>query len=734
MSDFKIKFRDPQTGKLFEVEADQMKGSWSKGEVDKSFDKSEVGDGKVDLLISEKRWFWDYNRHLGVEKEKLTPEEAAALKRALEDPNSAKLRVFDIMSGREVKGLRVLETDASGELQELSPNLDRTGAHRPVQITPEGWIATPSGENPKNLNEIGDGLFRAASLIDDVKENLFDSIQAPLPLKEKLFKNISETWNKVSPDATPPEGLDEKQILQLRSSAATTALELLTSTENTSEEFQRAAFEQYTSWIEKETNPLLKDSMLFNLHRLSDKLPPDLQTKAKSLTEKLAPTKPPYDKWFADGDNTVDVDFVVGVGDGFLEDSLAFLKKEGFKVVGEQSNGLPILEKTYKTDEGETTFRVKMRYNRRSMFDKVDDPDSELIIYSGHSNWGRNIREALENSPEASGDGKLIMTDLCVGKGEIQMIKDKFPKAHLITTFNSSYFRPGGDAEGFYAMKALFRGIAERKGYREIAEDTRRLNPWTLDHKYEEGIDNNFIFPTDLEIRRKVLDQDHDGQADVFDRMVNFNTFDVKTDTAREFQPIRPARPADQLVGTKIHFAAMSTNRISIYNELLERRNSKAEVVPGGFYQPKPGEKSLFRFKRIDSDTLEMSVNARYSHMSEEALRMASAYEYSMYKASEDNSWPLKSKAENILQALVLAAQSLRTDSGYRDQTVWEEFLKAYNLPEIPLSVVNTARTANDHYYSGSIKSVQYLKENLSPEILSQLEEPDVGKFAGKLD
>ena len=51
-------------------------------------------------------------------------------------------------------------------------------------------------------------------------------------------------------------------------------------------------------------------------------------------------------------------------------------------------------------------------------------------------------------------------------------------------------------------------------------------------------------------VRRRVLDADHDGQADLFDRLVDFNTFKPEEDAARDFQAIEH-RAADQLDGTR---------------------------------------------------------------------------------------------------------------------------------------------------------------------------------------
>lgn len=210
-----------------------------------------------------------------------------------------------------------------------------------------------------------------------------------------------------------------------------------------------------------------------------------------------------------------------------------------------------------------------------------------------------------------------------------------------------------------------------------------------------------------------VLDRDHDGQADVFDRMVNFNSFKPAEDTAREFRPIEQPRPAEELVGTKVHFAAETINRMTIYSGVMEDFNSAGEVAPGGYFEPEGSNSPLFRFERVDNDTVDMKMNSKYAHMSEESLRMAASYEYAMWKGDESSRWRLNDR-DTKLNAMVFASHSLYTDAGHRDREVWGEFLKAYGLPDISRSDVESAKKADDHYYSGSRASCTSLWDKLS--------------------
>jgi hypothetical protein len=341
------------------------------------------------------------------------------------------------------------------------------------------------------------------------------------------------------------------------------------------------------------------------------------------------------------------------------------------------------------------------------------------------------MRTALSGAEtgEKGGAGKLVVTDLCVGKGEIQMFRDKFPDAHLVTTHNSSYYN-SSNSEGNQAFKTMVGDIAGRRGYEAMAKNVRRDNPWASSHR-REGIDNNYIFPTDLKTRRMVLDSDHDGQADVFDRVISFDTFNVSEDTAREFEPIDAARPADELVGTKVHFASQTINRLALYSGILEDSNSTGNVVPGGYFEPSPGDTSMFKFESTElngEDVVSLRMSSSFAHMSEEAVRMAACYEYSHFMAGKDPSWRLDQEG-TVLSGLVLASHSLDTDAGYRDRAVWTEFLSAYNLPDVSRSLVERAKGIDHHSYSGSYESIDHLRKELDPAVLAKLTEPGAGEL-----
>jgi hypothetical protein len=607
-------------------------------------------------------------------------------------------------------------------------NLDPTGARRAVALGDNGRFTATPGTDAESTADIGAGLYAAATLIDDSKQNLFDRVGASDEQRQSLFRTLSGDLAGVRPGGSPPPGLEEKQALQLRSSGATVMLELLTA-EGTAEPLQREAFALYRGMIDAETNPVLRDGMVLHLDRLKDVLPSDLQVQVFDVRHAMGPDTPPYDAWFADGNDTVKVDWVSQ--HHATDINKKQLLASGFEVTSEQG-GVLVFEKTVERDGVETKFEVTMRpHMGGNMYDNVGGGEHHMVVYSGHSNWGRNMRDSLEEVPAGNlGKDTLVLTELCVGKGEIQMFRDKFPEADMITTHNSSYFWPDRDAEGVQAFIRMTEGIALRRGYEEMAEDVHRHNPFRHSHE-DAGLDNNFIFPTDQKVRRMVLDSDHDGQADIFDRLIDFDTFRVAEATAREFQAIEQPRPADALVGTKVHFGAQTINRMAIYSGVFEDQNSTGRVVPEGYFEPEAGESRLFRFapQELDGhDVITMRMNARYAHMSEEAVRMAASFEYALWSADNEPAKVDLDPGDDVLNALVFASHSLYTDVGDRDGAVWSEFLKAYDLPEVPRSLVEQAKKKDSHYYSGSWRSIQHLRDELDPAAMERLEATGTGR------
>ncbi|MEW5853653.1 MAG: hypothetical protein AB2A00_33060 [Myxococcota bacterium] len=632
----------------------------------------------------------------------------------------AKTKV-DALLGREVGG--------GGQAKPLDPS----GTHRPVFLSASGFFVEDQAlDRPRNLSELGSGLFRMADLVDDMKDNPLTATNVPLADRQKVMANLATALSRVPAGGTVPAEITDKQALQLRSSAATVLMSLVEASGTTGDELKlkEQALNQYVDVLKAETNPILRDSMVWNLSRVSGSLPTALKAVAQPLVDGMAPKSPPYDDWFKNGNKTLNVSWTTGPDEEFFPGTIELLKKQGYTADGAvPSRGPATMVKTYRRPNGEEVeVRIKVGVNQNNIFKDMNREDVHIVGYDGHSDIGRTVPGSLRGAPNEVGK-KLIFTGMCAGKDNLHNMRERFPDAQVITTFTSSYFnteeRNGGKvmsrSENFNTLMELINGAVKKQDWEQINENIRDnavLFPWS--HVMPGG--TNYISPAHTEIRRKVLDTDHDGQADYLDKFANFDTFKVATDTAREFQPLPPSHPAETLEGTVPHLAAQALNTATGYNGVTHDYK-KQNVIGAGYFEPKAGEKAIVKFERtqVDGQTvLHMSVNSHYAHMSVEALRAVAHYEF-IQQIGQDQGL---STVDRKLMGLTFAAFSIMYDEARwgRDETIWTNLLKALGLPaEIPFAPIRSLLDEEHHDYSGNMTHVREWKRQIPQPVLDAL-------------
>ncbi len=584
-------------------------------------------------------------------------------------------------------------------------NLDPTPSQRPVYLAADGSFTVHSnGTAPRTAAEKGDALYRAGELVDNARENLFASL--PKDLRAKAFEQLKPTLS-----TSAPAGFDARQALQARASSGAVLLHLLEASPEA--DLNGKLLGAYEALVKAEPDQRLKENLIFHLSNSPAAQSGEAKKVADGLMTALAPLKPPYEKWFANGNNLVKMDWQVG--DEFLAGFQSKLKGDGWK---ETAAGSGTFTKTFnEPGVGETRFEIRTRIGGGTrLLEKMSDPSVHIMGYDGHSNWGRNQVGSIKNASSLpdGGAGKLFMSNLCVGKSQIDAMKEKFPNMQFSTTYGSSSV----DTE----IDALAKFISKRAGWNEITPYMDRVDGhWDR---------NNFVTPISTLTREKVLDRDNDGQADYLDRHFNVSTFAVAEDTRREFRPVKQDRPADVLDGTKVNISAQVLNTVSEFNGVLRDVNEHSRVIAGGWFEPKNGEADVVKFEKAKGKDgqpeYRMTVNARYSHMSEEALRATCVYELNRYLQSSGEQ--KLDVVDRKLLAVIGFAQSLDIDDSWRDDEVFGEFLKRYNLPEIDRNDIQTLLDAEHHDYAGSQQMVDALKAKLTPAALAALKKPEVGE------
>jgi subtilisin-like proprotein convertase family protein len=652
-----------------------------------------------------------------------------------------KLHVKDL-AGRDVGavkswGLNLAVEKAAGPGQTV--DLAPSGKFRPTFMTPDGvFVSDPSIAQP-NAQQRATGMFHMASVLDDKKTNALRDANLPLAAREKVFAGLEQALKDVPASGAHLDSLTDLQALQMRASTVTVLLGLLEATGDSGEEavLKNKIFMAYRGALNAETDPTLRDSMIWNLHNIRGSLPASMQDKIADLVDQIAPTSPPYDDWFANGNDTLNVSWTTGADEEFFSGTVELLGKKGFTKEDPSATSPPlVMVKTDKDDNGDDVHvRVHIQVNRDSIFNKMDDPKFQIVGYDGHSNIGRNIPASLNRAPQSNGK-KLIFYGLCAGKDNLHNVREQFPDAQLLTTFNSSYFNTRTDngkkvmtrSENFNVLMELIDGAVHRKDWKKINNEIKRdavLYPWH--HPMAGG--TNYISPIHTDIRRTVLDSDNDGQADYLDKLVTFDSQRVATDTRREFDPVDPGRPADKLDGTIVHMATQALNTATGYNSKT-KAYKKGNIIGDGYFTPNASEQgTIVKFERTQKDgetVLLMKVNKNYAHMSVESLRAVAQYSFIKEIAGDEGLNATDSK----MMALTFAAFSIMYDNARwgRDDAVWKGLLEQFNLPPgIPFDPIRRLLDDEHHDYSGNMTHVREWKKAIDPSVLAELAKPEVG-------
>lgn len=586
---------------------------------------------------------------------------------------------------------------------------------------------SPASVWMETLLSAGDALYRLAAIIDDQTQNPFSEAKVPLVRQRALLTELEAVLSKVAPGVALPSGMGELQSRQLRASGSVVLLSVAEAQQARSSKEGKAtrkrALELGLQMLEQESDPLLAERMAINLDWLIPSLPPELQARARKAMEAWIPAAPPYDAWFADGKNTLVVDWKCGPE--FLSGWVRRLQEEKFVLETDGGSfGESILARTFVVKELSTTVRITIGPERSNVFRKMNNASVHLIGYDGHSDWGRKIPRSLTGAPPAQG-AKVIMYLLCCGKQILQRVRDIYPRTPLITTFNSSRFTHDFRySEDFSAFINVMQGIARRETWAQIRD---RVNK-----DWYNNPEANYLFPNEALLMARSLDRDHDGQADMFDKLIDYNTFAVAADARAEFTPRVPETPASKLVGTRLHFGVQVFHTLCHFNQLLEPFTKDLRVFSEGWFDPnEPAAAGVLEWGPTRVRVVQEGNGVRYgvsgsthfAHATEETWRAFIILALSKpVLAQEPNTRKKIRPAERLLLGLLLVAQSLEVDDAFgRDGEVWRQLLPLFGLPSMPLDVFQRAKKADEHWYAGSRASLDELKNSLSAESLEAL-------------
>lgn len=732
MSKMNVSFRDPSTGQMMQVEGEVIQRVHQENPQSVQDLRNDPNDGKVDLFIHmDKRynsWGSQTDRqsvHLQLNTEHLTDAQATALAEAIRSGQDGAIKVDDNHSFN----ILTVQTDLWNERAELfgtgehDPGVSLTGTDEGgVYLSQEGVFSTQAGEAPADLKGIADALYLAAEAGDKLAEgeNIFSRNGVSLETKQATLAQIDQALAQAASGE-----LQGNEAAQLRSSASTVLTEMLSSLGNEGPEgaLKEQAFAALNGLIEGETLGGLKEAMIFNAVRIQAGLGEEQRGIVDNLRAQIAPTHPPTDKWFANGKRELNISFAAGHGENFFEGVTEYFEKEGFEMVQEASgsfwNRTPQRLQMKKTINGEEyTVNVDMRDFNNDSFKDIDNDDYDMVVYQGHSNLGNNTRKSVANAPDATGKDKLIFLGLCAGKDNLDRVREAFPEAQLVTTFNSSYFNtkplPEGGVqftkgEDIRALMQIINGSLEQASWSDINSNIRERAVSSWNHS--DGTIGNYVTPLDLQMGGKFRDIDNDGSAMALDRHFNVDVedIDVLNVGAGAHAMLTPRENGNggKLNGELPHLAASFGNTIDLYNPTYDHFSHKGRIMADGYFKGQQGDPVVKFETRVENGekSYVMQVNEDYAHIGEEALRAITMVEYNKHLAASESLYPLKDPVERELVGLLTAAASLTYDAGYRDAAVFEAIVDHYNLPEgLKWSDAGTLIDNEHHDYTGSVK------------------------------
>jgi len=426
-------------------------------------------------------------------------------------------------------------------------------AGQTYQLSPAGHLVTGSG-GPARYDEIGAlSVYRAADAL--ARADGAPLAGVPTAVKEKLLDHLSKAFE--AGRETDPLPQVTKQ--RMRSGAATTLLCLIEGCQASEAPLRQRALDLYFQQALAEPLSGLRASMCFNLERLEGSLEPADKTRLQQLRDAVIPQKPPYEKWFADGKREIKVKHYAHADCwNFGANPIDHYTRNGYQLVESHADEKPprwlLSKQNDAAPGGPISMQIEVFQTHDGIFSSMEDPDVNMILYTGHSNLGGNVSEELRLGTEEKSD-KLVLMAMCRGKQNMFEVANKYPHCQFITTDNPSSF-----SSVLPVALGLTEGALNQRDYAAIRTSTANI--------WDTGGKDNYFYPQEAR-RYALLDLDRDGVIDgrgsTVDRLYNM---DLKLPAGTKVDCV--ARANDYLVedldGTKVQHAVQFLNTLMTYH------------------------------------------------------------------------------------------------------------------------------------------------------------------------
>lgn len=373
----------------------------------------------------------------------------------------------------------------------------------------------------------------------------------------------------------------------------------------------------------------------------------------------------------------------------------AFKEENGLSVYTNQINGKKITILLDSTGDPKDY--------KGEIFKYIEDQETHIIAYDGHSGMGTTFAFALEQAPQndlLQAGNKVIAILSCNSvQGYFSQVKQRYPYTQFVGTKKSS-----GKSTGPRILVEVIKGLAEEQNWETIKSNVEQALS---------GSDESLSFPNELVDQMKYFGVEYGrgNQADtsniIFVPVAKISLSDNDSleieqgyvDIA-QIQSDKPARVVSQVE------TAFS------YNDFLK----DIKIEPGIFRVSSTDEENLV-FVSAATNTesgkgYKISLNVGYRNKSQAALNMMALHELNMHFSKLKKG---EITTVDKIRGLQLVAEFAKY---YHKEDLFQRFLQKYGYPNIPVEdVVKTLDMYSQEERTGALpKLFQYFNENAPAE------------------
>jgi len=438
----------------------------------------------------------------------------------------------------------------------------------------------------------------------------------------------------------------------------------------------------------------------------------------KATQEALYPSKPPYDKWLADG--KIQILMTLDNDGSLIADNVDFYKSIGFKSK-KQTDGSYVLSRkgTGGKPDVEVTIPALPKDGKEpALFNEMDNPKYDVVAYGGHAGHGQRIEAAVEKGVKGTGQDKAIVLLQCWGHGNVESLERAYPDAQLLSTTEMT-----SDDYDWLLLENMIDGFQAKKGWEDLRKKTER--DLTRDFKDDTGlnIESHYFYPTTRSVHVAKMDRDGDGVNDQNDHIFNV-IYPKRIDAAGGYDPVVQSVPKYALDGTSLNQAINQVSLVVRYDHLLSPAD-EAKLVwnadkwkPGGFFEPAANDLRAFQFKKNTAGEVEVAVSTRFAHTGKQELSRMLAYESGLWMADEAGIAGADKTAFAIgMTQRVIDAQGSWASNGALLDEPWAEeelFSKRYGLSGFTFAALSKELgDSHDDYTPASYAKVKAIASRI---------------------